>query len=97
MVDRNIIESLGLSQEQIEDQVNELFNEEHQLLLDETIEKKTQALVPNTILAGKIVDKIGSDVIVELGLKSGGIVPSDEFDDPTEIVIGSDIEVLPSR
>jgi len=94
MVDRNIIESLGLSQEQIEDQVNELFNQEHQVLLDQTIEKKTQALVPGKILAGKIVDKIGSDVIVELGLKSGGIVPSDEFDDPTEIVIGNDIEVL---
>ena len=66
MVDRNIIESLGLSQEQIEDQVNELFNQEHQVLLDQTIEKKTQALVPGKILAGKIVDKIGSDVIEPL-------------------------------
>ncbi|MHC5060671.1 MAG: 30S ribosomal protein S1 [Planctomycetota bacterium] len=94
MVDRNIINKLGLSYDQIEEQVNELFNDEHTQLLDEALDKKVDTLVPGTILSGRIVTHLGNDVIVELGLKSEGIVDASEFDDPDEIAPGKELEVL---
>ncbi|HOL32100.1 MAG TPA: 30S ribosomal protein S1 [Anaerohalosphaeraceae bacterium] len=94
MVDRNLIYKLGLTNEQIEQEVGELFTPEHTQLLAEELEKKVEALVPGTIVKGKIVTQLGNDVIVELGLKSEGIVDAGEFDDPSEIVPGKEIEVL---
>ena len=94
MVDRNIVRSLGLSDENIEQQVSEMFSEEHSQLLSDALDKKGQELVLGNILEGKIVIRLGNDVIVELGLKSEGIVDASEFDDPSEIVEGKQIEVL---
>ncbi len=94
MVDRNIINSLGLSDDQLDFEVNELFSENDSVLLDNSLEMKIAALVPGTILAGKIVMQLGNDVIVELGLKSEGIVDSSEFDSPDEVASGKEIEVL---
>ena len=94
MVDRNLITKLGLSNEQIEQEVNELFTSEHTLLLEEELQKKVESLTPGTIVTGRIVTQLGNDVIVELGLKSEGMVEASEFDDPEEIVSGKEIEVL---
>lgn len=94
MVDRNIINSLGLSEEQLDQEINELFSTEDNELLDKSLDMKIAALVPGTILSGKIVTQLGNDVIVELGLKSEGIVDSSEFDDPSEVVEGKEIEIL---
>ncbi|MHC4386608.1 MAG: hypothetical protein ACYSUG_06415, partial [Planctomycetota bacterium] len=93
MVDRNLINKLGLSAEQIEQEINELFTSEHTQLLEEELAKKVEALVPGTIVTGRIVTQLGNDVIVELGLKSEGMVEASEFDDPEEIVSGKEIEV----
>ena len=46
------------------EQVKDLFNDEHVQFLDEALEKKVDALVPGTILFGKIVAHFGNDVIV---------------------------------
>ena len=94
MVDRNIINKLGMDEEQLELEINSLFNDEDVALLDIALETKVDALVPGTILKGKIVMRLGNDVIVELGLKSEGIVDASEFDDPSEIVEDKEIEVL---
>ena len=69
MVDRNLISKLGLSEEVLEQQVAELFTSEHKQLLDEELAKKVEALVPGTIVTGRIVTQFGNDVIVEEGLK----------------------------
>lgn len=94
MVDRNIINKLGLSEELVEQEIQSLFTDEHKHLLDKVLETKVEALVPGTIVKGRIVTQFGNDVIVELGLKSEGIVEASEFDSPDEIVPGKEIEVL---
>lgn len=94
MVSRNIIRQLGLSEEEIDQEVSKLVSAELHQMLNEALESKVDALVPGTIIKGKIVTQLGNDVIVELGLKSEGIVASSEFDDPEEIVEGKEIEVL---
>ena len=94
MVDRSLINKLGLSNELLEQEVNELFTAEHTLLLEEELAKNVESLTPGSIVTGRIVTQLGNDVIVELGLKSEGMVEASEFDDPSEIVPGKEIEVL---
>lgn len=45
------------------------------------------------ILNGRIVEITKDYIVVDVGLKSEGLVPSSEFTDPEEIVLGGDIEV----
>ncbi len=94
MVDRNIVKKLGLSQEQLAERVNELYDQQDGEYLEEVIQKKVDSRLPGTILKGKIVTQISNDVIVEVGLKSEGIVDAGEFDDPQEIEPGKEIEVF---
>jgi small subunit ribosomal protein S1 len=94
MVDRNIINKLGLSKENIDQQINEMFGEQESTFLEDMLQRKVDSRLPGTILKGKIVSQIGNDVIVEVGLKSEGVVDCSEFDSPEEIEPGREIEVL---
>ena len=94
MVDRNIVNKLGLSQEAIDQQVREMFSDKENQFLEEVLQTKVDSRLPGTILKGTIVSQIGNDVIVEVGLKSEGVVDASEFESPDEISPGKDIEVL---
>ena len=94
MVDRNIVNKLGLTQEKLDQQVNEMFGEQETEFLEKALQTKVDLRLPGTILEGTIVSRIGNDVIVEVGLKSEGIVDAGEFDSPDEIEPGKEIEVL---
>ncbi len=94
MVDRNIFSKLGLSEEDIDREVEAMFGKEEGELLQKFLEEKVDQSLPGTILEGTIVSQYGDDVIVEVGLKSEGVVDASEFDDPDEIEPGNQIEVL---
>ena len=93
MVDRNIFAKLGLSAEQLDRQVNEMFTEEENQFLEEVLKTRIDSRQPGSIIKGTIVSQIGNDVIVEIGLKSEGVVDAAEFENE-EIVPGTEIEVL---
>lgn len=46
------------------------------------------------ILRGRIVEITKDFVVIDVGLKSEGLVPIDEFDDPAELVLGNEVEVF---
>jgi small subunit ribosomal protein S1 len=94
MVDKNIINMLGLSEDQIDAQISEMFGDTESLHLEEILQDKVDSNLPGTILKGVIAQQIGNDVIVEVGLKSEGVVDAGEFNDPSDIVPGKEIEVL---
>jgi len=94
MVDRNIVNKLGLSQEVIDQQVSEMFSDKENEFLEEVLQAKVDLSLPGTILKGTIVSQIGNDVIVEVGLKSEGVVDASEFEGSDEILPGKEIEVL---
>ncbi len=94
MVDKNIVNKLGLSKEDIDQQVNEMFSDQANKLLEQVLQTKVDSSLPGTILKGTIVSQIGNDVIVEVGLKSEGVVDASEFESPDEISQGKEIEVL---
>ncbi|NIP28148.1 MAG: 30S ribosomal protein S1, partial [Phycisphaerae bacterium] len=94
MVDRNIVNKLDLSEEKLDQQVDELFSEKETDFLEEVLRAKVDSRLPGTILKGTIVSQIGNDVIVEVGLKSEGIVDAGEFEESDDITPGRDIEVF---
>lgn len=83
----NILDDVGYQEEDAKNFVN---------LLEGAVrsDKRAEATIePGTILKGKIVE-IGKDhVVIDVGLKSEGIVPIEEFSDPSVLTLGGDVEV----
>lgn len=50
-------------------------------------------IAPGTILRGRIVEISKDYVVIDVGLKSEGLVPISEFSDPDELVLENEIEV----
>ena len=48
----------------------------------------------DTILKGRVIDIVNDDVIVDVGYKSEGVISKSEFENPEEIDIGDEVEVL---
>lgn len=59
-----------------------------------TISEDQSLMAPGTILKGKIVEITKDHVVVDVGLKSEGIVPISEFSDPSVLTLDNEIEVL---
>jgi len=94
MVDKSILREIEIDEQEIDRSLSEALGASNQQDMLEVIDKTVRNFEPGTILKGKIVNHIGDDVIVEVGLKSEGSVSATEFDDSNEIRIGDAIEVL---
>jgi len=94
MVDYNLIKSLGITDDEVEKHLAEaLGGESSEEVLGEMVKDKV-AHQPGTILTGRVVNVVGNDVIIEVGLKSEGAVDVHEFDDPGSIEPGQQVEVF---
>ena len=91
MVDYNLINSLGITDEDIAAQMGGADISQEAMLGGAG---QSAAPQPGSIIKGRIVNVVGGDVIVEVGFKSEGSVELAEFDDPASIQIGSEIEVF---
>ncbi|NGX57604.1 MAG: 30S ribosomal protein S1 [Chlamydiae bacterium] len=58
---------------------------------------KPATMVPGIILKGTIVEITKDHVVIDVGLKSEGLVPIEEFSDPEQIALSQEVEVLLDR
>jgi len=90
MVDYNLINSLGITDEDIQAQLGgDDFSQD--AIVNMIAQTSHQ---PGSVIKGRVVNVVGNDVIVEIGFKSEGSVDLAEFDDPSSIVVGQEIEVF---
>ncbi len=93
MVDEILIHSLGTVDSDAQALLDEAFAGQDEgmeaLLGDETKE-----LTPGKLIKGRIIGMAGDDVVIEVGLKSEGLIPKDEFDNIQDIKIGDSVDVL---
>jgi len=95
MVDHNLISQIGLADNEINSLVTEAFGADVAAGdMDALLGGDIQNFQPGTILKGKVVGKAGDDVVVEVGLKSEGLINKAEFENFEDIVAGDSIEVL---
>lgn len=81
---------------------NVAFQEKDAALFKSLLEKKEQTpgkestttFIPGSILKGRIVEITKDHVVIDVGLKSEGLVPIAEFSDPDDIALDSEVEVL---
>ncbi|MGK5595532.1 MAG: 30S ribosomal protein S1 [Parachlamydiaceae bacterium] len=61
---------------------------------EETATEDKPSMTPGSILKGRIVEITKDHVVVDVGLKSEGLVPIEEFSDPSILVLDGEVEVL---
>lgn len=94
MVDQNLIQSLDISDDVIDQQLSQAFGVEFsQEMLDEMVLERSSHEA-GTIMIGHVVNIVGDDVIIEVGLKSEGAVSLQEFPDRDKIEPGMEVEVF---
>lgn len=86
--DKNIIDDIAFDEADAA--------EFRQLLGQETVVSiaPEESMEQGMILKGRIVEITKDHVVVDVGLKSEGLVPIDEFSDPSEIILDNEIEVF---
>lgn len=86
--DSNIVDDVAFQEKDAELFKSLLEKKETQTLKD------SASLIPGTILKGRIVEFTKDHVVIDVGLKSEGLVPIQEFSDPSELVLDGEVEVL---
>jgi len=94
MVDRNLINDLGVDDSQIEQELvdvlgSEMAGDGFAVTVDETI-SNFQA---GSILKGRVIGTAGDQAVIDVGLKSEGLVPMNEWNDRSAIDIGDEVDV----
>jgi small subunit ribosomal protein S1 len=95
MVNFNLIHSLGNLDEEADLMVADALGAEAAQDPTKLVPVgEEQNFVPGAIVKGKIGSRAGDDFIVELGLKSEGILEHSEFDDPAAVKVGDEVRVF---
>ena len=95
MVDRNLIKSLGITDEQVRTEMAAAMGgQDASEDLGAMMKEASSQFQVGSVLKGRVVSAIGNDVFVEVGLKSEGAVSLAEFSDPSEAQPGNEIEVF---
>jgi small subunit ribosomal protein S1 len=94
MVDLNLISSLDETDE-LGAELERLFGgaDSAEAALNAAGGGATQDLAPGAVLKGRVIGRAGDDVVVDVGLKSEGIIPINEWEDRSSIHIGDEIDV----
>jgi small subunit ribosomal protein S1 len=97
MVDYNLISTLDDVEGGLDEEIGRLFGDRghDDAAIGTIVDKQSSSedLAPGTILKGRIIGRAGDDVVVDVGLKSEGIIDISEWDDRSNIDIGDEIDV----
>ncbi|MCK4872860.1 MAG: 30S ribosomal protein S1 [Phycisphaerales bacterium] len=94
MVDETLLRELSVSDDETEAMIKEALGEVAAAGdMDALLSGQIEEFAPGNILKGIIVGFAGDDVVVDVGLKSEGLVDRNEFEDEDPIV-GHKVEVL---
>src|SRR3954453_9929750 len=95
MVDFNLIHSLGNLDAEVDTAVIDALGAEAAADMGKLIQgDEVQDFTAGAIIKGKVSGMAGDDFIVELGLKSEGILERSEFDEPENVKPGDEVRVL---
>ncbi len=94
-MDRDYLKEYNVNLEDVEKEVQAIMEDEDaRKRMESTYYDSVQNFEVGTVLKGRILSVLGDNVIVDCGYKSEGMIPKFEFDDPSEINIGEEVEVL---
>ncbi len=65
--------------------------------MKEWLARSSKRFAENSLVTGKIIEVRPKEVVVDIGYKSEGIIPIDEFPDPSQATMGAEVEVFLER
>jgi small subunit ribosomal protein S1 len=60
----------------------------------ELLQKSMQNFAEGSIVKGRVIQKRSKEVVIDIGYKSEGVIDLGEFEDPSSLQIGDEVEVL---
>ena len=95
MIDEVLIASLGVQDVEAEALIRDALGAQvAEGDMDPLLVESMQDLSSDNILTGRIIGMAGDSVVVDVGLKSEGLIDKGEFDDPEDMRVGKEIKVL---
>lgn len=94
--DSNVVESMRFNQEEAQE-FQALLNQTNRLqIIPVSADEETEDMSKG-LLRGRIVEITNDHVIVDVGLKSEGMIPIEEFSDPSVLALDEEVEVFLDR
>jgi len=94
MVDFNLISDLDALDGSLDSEMSSLFSGgDGDTAMEQLLTHEDAGFKPGSILTGKIVGRAGNDVVIDVGLKSEGLVPDEEWQDGEPIEVGDEVQV----
>ncbi len=94
MVDELILRDMNVDREAIDREVEEAMTDPAVKDLTKAIDESIKLFEQGSIIRGKVIGIVGDDVVVDVGYKSEGLLPLNEFPDPSMVKSGDEVEVL---
>jgi small subunit ribosomal protein S1 len=96
MIDENLIASLDIADDETMALLGEAFGQsaDSESRMDDILSDQATDLSPGKLIKGTVIGFAGDDVVVEVGLKSEGLIPREEFSAMTDLKIGDEVDVL---
>jgi len=89
-----IVKQFDITEEELQKQVESALGGIETSRMGELYNKSVQDFELDSILNGKVVNILNDDVIVDVGYKSEGVIPLEQFENPQGVKEGDRIEVL---
>lgn len=93
-----MIDTVSLAKELMKDEEINREVDKHIKITEEKLEElydsSINVFTNGAIIEGRVIALTDKSVILDIGYKSEGFVPLEEFDDASELEVGDDIEVL---
>ncbi|MFG0292516.1 MAG: 30S ribosomal protein S1 [Phycisphaerales bacterium JB065] len=95
MIDENLIASLGIAEDETRDLLLDAYGETvAEGDMDSLLTDALGELKSDQILTGRVIGMAGDDVVIDVGLKSEGLINKNEFDDISAVKPGDEVQVL---
>ena len=94
MIDETLIASLGIADADADALLAEALGSLASDGMDSFLDERINSLEVGKLIQGTIIGFSGDDVVVEVGLKSEGLIPKEEFPDIAELKVGDSVDVL---
>ncbi len=96
MIDETLIASLGIGDDEAMALLSEMFGSKagDDDSMDAVLIDQANDLRAGKLIKGRVIGFAGDDVVVDVGLKSEGLIPREEFTNLNELRVGDEIDVL---
>lgn len=94
MIKKDILEEYNISKEEIEKEVGETLASLESQNIENVYSSSIKNFEVGSLLKGRVLSITESEVIVDSGYKSEGIIPRTEFDNISDVKVGDEIDLF---